>query len=180
MKMSILFGALALSAGAQAAGPVALLTPVSFAASTDARMEVRDECKLGDMLATRVGAALTRYTKSTGTTTSTDGDVVKVTVTTIWGARGNNWTGPKGLAIDADLMHDGKVERSTKMHRTTMGGFFGAFKGICSFMDRDAEGLAKEIAQWVRDPRYKPPAVEAAPDADAASPAASAASASGN
>jgi len=146
--------ALALCAGARAATPVSLLTPVQFDPATDRRTEVKEECKLGQMFETHVGESLPRYTKSTGTTTSTDGDVVRLTVTDIWGARGNSWTGPKGLFIRVELLHDGKVQRDTQLHRTSMGGFWGAFKGICGFMDRDAEALGKDVAKWVRDPHY--------------------------
>lgn len=142
---------------AAAVTPVALLTPVVFAPTTDPRAEVRDECKLGEMLATHVGDALHRANKGPGTTESTNGDVLKITVTTIWGARGNNWTGPKGLGLDAVIMHDGVVQRSTSLHRTTMGGFWGAFKGICGFMERDSVSIGKDLARWSRDPNFVPP-----------------------
>jgi hypothetical protein len=170
LALTAAISTLAWCAGAQAASQVSLLTPVSFAPSTDARAEVRDECKLGEQLETRVGDALRRSNKGPGTTTSTQGDVLKVTVTTIWGARGNNWTGPKGLAIHADLMHDGTVARSTDFHRTTMGGIWGPFKGICGFMDRNAESIGKDLARWSRDAKYELPQeapVETAPAASA-------------
>ncbi|MFL6630382.1 MAG: hypothetical protein ACJ8G1_28365 [Vitreoscilla sp.] len=145
---------------------VSLLTPVTFAPTTDPRAEVRDECKMGEMLETRVGDALRRLNKGPGTTTDpAQGDVLKVTVTTIWGARGNNWTGPKGLALEAQILHDGVVQRSTNLHRTTMGGFWGAFKGICGFMDRDTVSIAKDLARWSRDPKFVPPSEDVqAPD----------------
>ena len=150
--------------------PVALLTPVTFAPTTDPRAEVRDECKMGEQLATHIGDSLRHVNNGPGTTESTQGDVLKVTVTTIWGARGNNWTGPKGLTLDAVIMHDGVVLRSTSMHRTTMGGFWGAFKGICSFMDRNATAIGKDLATWTTDAKFTPPSegtvpVEAASEA---------------
>jgi hypothetical protein len=159
------------SASAAAATQVSLLTPVVFAPTTDPRAEVRDECKLGDMLATHVGDALRRANKGPGTTDSTNGDVLKITVTTIWGARGNNWTGPKGLGLDAVIMHDGVVVRSTSMHRTTMGGFWGAFKGICGFMDRDSVSIGKDLARWTRDPKFVPPSEDVTAPEAASAPA---------
>lgn len=164
---------LALSIGAHAATPVALLTPVTFAASTDKRLDVRQECKLGEVMEAQIGNALSRAGKgSPGTTTSTDGDVVKVNVLTIWGAGGNNWTGPKGLVIHVDMLRDGAVQRSSEFHRTTMGGFKGPFMGICGFMERNAETLGKDISRWVKDARYTgdsstPPAEEASGSAPA-------------
>jgi|AraplaCL_Col_mCL_1032037.scaffolds.fasta_scaffold00127_15 hypothetical protein len=149
---------------------VALLTPVTFAPTTDPRAEVRDECRMGEMLETRVGDALRHVNKGPGTTTDpAQGDVLKVTVTTIWGARGNSWTGPKGLALEAEILHDGVVQRSTKLHRTTFGGFWGAFKGICGFMERDTVSIAKDLARWSRDPKFVPPSEDVqAPDSPAA------------
>ena len=164
------FGSLALCTVAHAAAPVALLTPVLFDPSTDNRMEVRTECKLGEMLETHVGDALRHVNKGAGTTTTADGDVMKVTVMTIWGARGNNWTGPKGLLVHADLLQNGKVQRSIDVHRTTMGGFWGPFKGICGFMDRNAVSLGRDLASWSRDPKFVPeaaPMPAPAPDAAA-------------
>jgi hypothetical protein len=62
------------------------------------------------------------------------------------------------------------VQRSTSLHRTTMGGFWGGFKGICGFMDRDAVSIAKDLAKWSRDERFVPPSedVKAAEAANAA------------
>ena len=154
------------SGSAAADTPVALLTPVTFAPTTDPRAQVRDECKLGDMLATHVGDALRRVNKGPGTTESPNGDVLKITVTTIWGARGNSWTGPKGLGLDAVILHDGVVLRSTSVHRTTMGGFWGGFKGICGFMEREAVSISKDLARWSRDPKFTPRSEdETAPEA---------------
>jgi len=151
----VALAALASSIGAHAAAPVALLTPVTFAPSTDKRDEVKQVCKLGEVLETRIGKALSRAGDGgAGTTTATEGDVVKVNVLTIWGARGNNWTGPKGLIIHVDLMHDGATQRSVDLHRTTLGGLMGPFMGICGFMERDADSLGKDVAAWVRDPSY--------------------------
>ena len=160
---------------ASAATPVALLVPVTFAPTTEPRAQVRDECKLGEVLATHIGDSLRHVNKGPGTTESTQGDVLKVTVTTIWGARGNNWTGPKGLALDAVIMHDGVVQRSTSLHRTTMGGFWGAFKGICSFMDRNAVSIGKDLAKSTKDPKAIPQSEDVTVPEAASAPASEAA-----
>lgn len=164
------------AARAESTAEVSLLTPVTFAPTTDPRAEVRDECKLGHMLATRVGDALRRVNKGPGTTTEAGhGDVIRLTVTTIWGAGGNNWTGPKGLGLDAEFLHGGVVQRKTSMHRTTMGGFFGGFKGICGFMDRNATSIGKDVARWSRDPNFVPPSEDVEAPAGEAAPASAAA-----
>jgi hypothetical protein len=173
MKQVSMFAAALVLAGAAtsaaAATQVALLTPVVFAPTTDRRAAVREECKMGEMLEKHVGDALRRANKGPGTTDSTDGDVLKITVTTIWGARGNGWTGPKGLGLDAAILHDGVVVRSTSLHRTTFGGFWGAFKGICGFMERDSASIAKDLARWSRDPKFVPPSEDlGAPEAASA------------
>jgi hypothetical protein len=158
-----------------AAAPVALLTPVTFAPTTDPRAEVREECRMGEQLATHIGESLRHANGGPGTTDSPQGDVMKITVTSIWGARGNNWTGPKGLALDAVILHDGVVQRSTSVHRTTMGGFWGGFKGICSFMDRNAIGIGKDLARWSRDAKFLPPSEGANASEAASAPASDAA-----
>ncbi len=172
MKTSVLgavLAAIALCTSVHAATPVALMTPVSFDPSTDKREEVKTECKLGEMIETHVGNALRRANKGPGTTTSMDGSVLKVTVTTIWGARGNNWTGPKGLLIRADLFQDGKLDRSIDLHRTTLGGIMGPFMGICGFMERDVKTLADDVQLWLRDPKLAPEQTPAPPREPAAS-----------
>ena len=148
MKKIALVALLAISASAWADG-VQLLTPVTYAADSAVVPKVREACKLEDRLAADVGGALS------GSTTSTAGEVVKVSIVDVMGLGGGGWTGPKAISIRVDLMKDGKIERSTHLTRTTTGGVFGGFKGTCSMLERDSATLGKDVAKWVASESYK-------------------------
>jgi len=148
MKKIALVALLAISASAWADG-VQLLTPVTYAADSAVVPKVREACKLEDRLAADVGGALS------GSTTSTSGEVVKVSIVDVMGLGGGGWTGPKAISIRVDLMKDGKIERSTHLTRTTTGGVFGGFKGTCSMLERDSATLGKDVAKWVASESYK-------------------------
>ena len=148
MKKIALVALLAISASAWADG-VQLLTPVTYAADSAVVPKVREACRLEDRLATDVGGALS------GSTTSTSGEVVKVSIVDVMGLGGGGWTGPKAISIRVDLMKDGKIERSTHLTRTTTGGVFGGFKGTCSMLERDSATLGKDVAKWVASESYK-------------------------
>jgi len=148
MKKIALVALLAISASAWADG-VQLLAPVTYAADSAVVPKVREACRLEDRLATDVGGALS------GSTTSTSGEVVKVSIVDVMGLGGGGWTGPKAISIRVDLMKDGKIERSTHLTRTTTGGVFGGFKGTCSMLERDSATLGKDVAKWVASESYK-------------------------
>jgi hypothetical protein len=147
MKKIALVALLAMSASAWADG-VQLLTPVTYAAESSVVPKVREACKLEDRLAADVGGALS------GSTTSTAGTVVKVSIVDVMGLGGGGWTGPKAISIRVDLMTDGKIQRSTHLTRTTTGGAFGGFKGTCSMLERDSSTLGKDVAKWVASESY--------------------------
>ena len=138
---------LAASAAAHADG-VKLLTPVSYAAESSVVPKVREACKLEERLTEDVGSQLA------GTTDSTQGDVVRVSIVDVMGVGGGGWTGPKAISIRVELLKDGKLERSTHLTRTTSGGAFGGFKGTCSMLERDSSVLGKDVAKWVASSAY--------------------------
>ena len=149
MKKIALVAVLAMSVTASAwADGVQLLTPVTYATESAVVPKVREACKLEDRLAADVGGALA------GSTTSTAGTVVKVSIVDVLGIGGGGWTGPKVLSIRAELMKDGKVERTTRLTRTTTGGAFGGFMGTCAMLERDATTLGKDVAKWVASESY--------------------------
>ena len=142
MKKFVFAAVLAACAAAHAEG-VKLLTPVSYAAESAVVPKVREACKLELRLAEDVGSQLS------GTTDSTQGDVVRVSIVDVMGVGGGGWTGPKAVSIRVDLLKDGQVARSTHLTRTTTGGAFGGFMGTCSMLERDTKVLGKDVASWV-------------------------------
>jgi hypothetical protein len=144
----IAFAALLAACAAAHADGVKLLTPVSYAAESSVVPKVREACKIEARLASDVGEALG------GTTDSTQGEVVRVSIVDVMGVGGGAWSGPKAISLKVELLKDGKVERSTHLTRTTTGGAFGGFKGTCSMLERDSSVLGKDVAKWVASSAY--------------------------
>jgi hypothetical protein len=147
MKKIALLALAAFAAAAHADG-VALLTPVAYSAESSVVPRVREACKLEERLTIDVGDALGK------TTASTDGEVVKVSIVDVMGVGGGIWSGPKAISLRAELMKNGKVERSTRLTRTTTGGPLGGFQSTCAMLERDSSVLGKDVAKWVASESY--------------------------
>ncbi len=162
-------GAAFLSCAAHA-DPVSLLIPVTYDPKADIPQKVKDECRLDYELQSQISNALVRAFKSAnGTTTSTEGQTVRATITYVFGPAGGGWSGPKVVAIRAELLQDGKVQRETKLSRASV--FNVGFKGTCAILDKDARTLSKDVVKWIKDPAYstKEDAEPAQASGDAAS-----------
>ncbi len=143
-------GAAMLGSAAQAA-PM-LLSPVRYDPAASVPDKVREECRIDFQLESEISNALARRFKlPSGKTTSTDGETVRATITYVLGTAAGSWSGPKSITILVELLNNGKVERSTKLHRTSLP--FG-FRGTCAILDRDARSLGKDVVKWVEDPGY--------------------------
>nr|WP_315596049.1 hypothetical protein [uncultured Cupriavidus sp.] len=179
-----LFAALSLSSATAVAASqaVVLETPVTYAPGSEVVERVKTECHIEDMLANRVGDILRKRNKGgTGTVAvgadASGSQVLRLQISHVLGIGGGAWTGPKALTVIAELVEDGKVVRNTKVNRWSIGGFWGAFKGTCSILDRSAIVIAKDMARWVRDPSYVvkdegPPKDPSAAEAAASEPVA--------
>lgn len=135
--------ALLVVAGAARAGGPPLLTPVTYDSTATVQSAARDTCDIEGHLATDIGAALG------GTTTSTDGEVARVTILGATGIGGGAVTGPKTVLIRLEVLKDGAVVRMRHFTRRTRGGLFGAFKHVCTDFESDSQALAKDVARWV-------------------------------
>ena len=144
----IAFAALLAACAAAHADGIKLLTPLSYAAESSVVPKVREACKVEERLTADVGGALA------GTTESTQGEVVRVSIVDVMGVGGGAWSGPKAISIRVELLKDGKVERSTRLTRTTTGGPLGGFKGTCAMLERDSSVLGKDVAKWVASSAY--------------------------
>lgn len=159
---AVSLGAL-LCAPALAANPqtVLLETPVTYAPGAGVVDKVREECQIESMLATRVSDVLRRRNKGgdgriAAGTDAGEAQVMRLQITHILGVGGGAWTGPKAITVNAELIEGGKVVRHVKLNRWSIGGFWGAFKGTCSILNRSAVVLAKDLNRWARDPSYVP------------------------
>lgn len=156
----LLVGAACASLTSFAAEKVLLETPVKYSPNASVVEPVRRECKIEDMIVRNVGTALSkRNADGKGTIGSGDdaGDagVVRVQITNVFGVGGGAYSGPKAISVDAEMLKNGKVVRQVHLRRSSLGGFWGGFKGTCSILQRCAVTLGKDIASWVDDPSFK-------------------------
>lgn len=67
-----------------------------------------------------------------------------------YGGRGNNRGGIVGVI--GTLTMDGAILATFKALRSTRGGVFGGYKGICSKLSRCVKTLGSDIAGWLANP----------------------------
>ena len=60
--------------------------------------------------------------------------------------------GPKALTVAGELRENGKRIGTIRARRTTMGGPFGVFGGVCGMLRRCARTLGKDLAAWLEAP----------------------------
>ena len=69
---------------------------------------------------------------------------------------GNAFTGHfKSAAVRGVLFEDGAQVATVTARRTTRGGAFGGFKGSCQVLDRTAEKMGEDLAEWLAAPADK-------------------------
>ena len=117
-------------------------------------------CKIEDMLASRIGPMLgSLYKIDNGTVaagTDSAGDkVLRVQISHVLGVGGGAWSGPKAITVLAELIDGGKVTHTTKINQWTTGGMFGGFKGTCDILERSANAITKDLNKWVQNPLTK-------------------------
>ena len=147
--------ALLVSAGAAAAGDsIKLLRKVGFAEGAFVRPEVKSECNLEG----RVPEWVQQFAQKRGIHVDLvdalpdSGLVLELEIADAI-ELGNAWTGrQKGLVIQGRLLENGKLKGNFRGRRMTSGGFFGGYKGTCSFLGRCAKTLGSDVAEWLQSP----------------------------
>ncbi len=118
------------------------------------RAAVKEECNIDAYLGAQVLLAVSEINESAASTANVpvpgDATVVNLSILEVTGNGGNVYSGAKSMTVRADYMVAGKIVETTTMKVGTLGGFFGGFKGICGFLERDADTIAKRIARWVK------------------------------
>lgn len=170
------------AAGAQAG--VRLEVPITYMANAEAVEGTKRDCKIEEMLSSRIGPMLAKlYKIDKGTVdvgTDPGGDkVLRIQISHVLGAGGGAWSGPKAITIVAELLDGGQVTYYTKINEWTTGGVFGGYMGTCAILERSANALTKDLSEWVQNPVTKveeKPAPKGAPlpSADATRASASA------
>jgi hypothetical protein len=145
---------LPLPGAAGAGGSIKLLRTVGFAEGAFVRPEIRSECDL----ANKVPEWVQLYAAKKGIQIELvdalpqTGQVLELEIADAI-ETGNAWTGrQKGLVIQGRLLEDGQMKGNFRGRRMTSGGFFGGYKGTCSFLGRCAKTLGSDVADWLRSP----------------------------
>ncbi|BEV72479.1 MULTISPECIES: hypothetical protein [unclassified Paludibacterium] len=163
--------ALLLAQQSQAAGAL-LETPVRYTDDAGVVDSVKAECKIEDMLAKDVGAALADDHGGTGTIDAkadqSQQTVLRLRISFVMGVGGGGWTGPKAITVKPQLLENGKLTREGKLTRWSTGGAFAAFKGTCDILRRCSKQIAEDMVEWVKDPTYELDSEDPPKDASAA------------
>jgi len=140
---------LALPAGA---GTVKVQSPVPFAKSATVREQVREQCKLGEKLASFLADSNAEVELVEGAPGSA-GTVLAMEITEVHASGGGAFSGPKWMTVKGTLKKNGRSVSRFRAKRFSTGGAFGAFKGTCSIIGRCTKALGQDIGAWLRDPK---------------------------
>jgi hypothetical protein len=147
----------AAEAGAgNASAPVSVQTVVPFAEGAVIAGAVKRECKLGEKLSAFIkesgaekGVAVTQVAEASA---SAPGRVLVVEIADS-AAGGNAFIGHHTYTtVKGKLYQDGAEVGNFIGRRNSMGGAFGAFKGICAVLGRTVQALGSDIAGWLAQP----------------------------
>jgi len=160
MKKTLLTILLAYATTSWSATSTRLEIPVTYHPNAGVVENVKRECQIEDMLATRIGNALRKRNRDGNGTVEVGADpsgdnVLRLQITHVLGVGGGAWSGPKAITVNAELLENGKVVRQAKINRWSVGGVFGAFKGTCSILERSADAIGKDLSRWTQNAAYK-------------------------
>jgi hypothetical protein len=114
---------------------------------------VKRECGLdtmvGDWVLESVGKKYPGSAKLHQGDSAGNGKVLKVTIVNVVGVGGGAYSGPKTMAVRAELLQSGKVLATTTKERSSGGGAFGGMKGTCQIFGRVAKALGSDVAGWL-------------------------------
>jgi hypothetical protein len=134
---------------------IAVQVPANYAQDADIPPKVRAECMgletltgqlIVDMLKNK------KYAASYAVDEVNDASIgiaLRAQIVGITATPGGGWSGGKTMVVKAELFQDGILVDSAVRSRSSKGGLFGAVKGNCDILERDAEALAADIYVWL-------------------------------
>jgi hypothetical protein len=128
-----------------------LVSPAEYKDGIMVSDAVRAECELPDKVPAYIVEAVEDDSEVTlaDASVGTSGRVLRVMIDDVMVS---GFGGPKALTISGELRENGKVIGTIRARRTTSGGAFGAFQGVCGMLRRCANTLGKDIAAWLEAP----------------------------
>jgi hypothetical protein len=109
---------------------------------------VRNECQVGEKLSAYVQSAAKNAKPSD---TPNVGRYVDMTITEVLAFRGG-WSGPKSITVAGSLLKNGAKVATFRAQRFSTGGIWGPMKGTCAIVARCTKAIAKDIADWLKNP----------------------------
>jgi len=134
------------------AGTVKVKTPVPYAKSVSVRPQVKEQCKLGEKLASFLAESNSEVELVEGTLGSS-GSVLAMEITEVHASGGGAFSGPKWMTVKGTLKKNGRAVSRFRAKRFSTGGAFAAFKGTCSIIGRCTKALGRDIGAWLQDPK---------------------------
>lgn len=127
-----------------------VVNKVIYSSNAVIREAIINECDLPNTLSNSLKAATeSQYPQILDNIANVDdADLLNVEITHAEGTGGGAWTGPKSVAIKANLIRHGKVVGDFKGSRIADAGGYGT----CAILQRSARRLGQDIADWLQNP----------------------------
>lgn len=139
------------SSFALAGNAVTIVSPADFKSGIVVSDAVKAECELR----TRIPLYIKEAAEKDAAVNLAEGKVGKrgrVLRVTIEDVLVGGFGGPKALTIKGELRENGELIGTISARRTTMGGPFGAFAGVCGSLHRCAKTLGRDLTEWLEAP----------------------------
>lgn len=124
---------------------------IAFTSTDAAPQKVQDECGLQ----TDIPKYLSKYAKKEVVLVdelNPEGRRLELEISHAYAPGGGAWSGAKYVEVRGQLMEGETQVGSFTGSRYSTGGMFGGFKGTCSIVGRCGKAIAKDIAEWLKNP----------------------------
>lgn len=136
-------------AASAAENTIGIPQAVPIAENLNVPQAVRNECQLGE----KVSTFLAEFAPDVRVSDDTkQGRYLRMAITEVNAFGGGAWSGPKWMTVTGTLVEDDKSIASFRAKRFSTGGAFGGFKGTCAIIGRCTKAIAKDIAEWLKNP----------------------------
>lgn len=136
---------------------ISISESIAYARDSGATTRVMNECiidrQLPDFIESYAGNIDIAVVQKNGRVSSKNkGKVLVMEFSDIIGTGGGAWSGSKSVTVKGELFENKKMIGSFKARRVSGGGFWGAYKGTCSILERCVNTLGKDISIWLSSP----------------------------
>lgn len=124
------------------------VVPIAYGPNSNVSNEAREKCKFDDDL----GADVTAAIPGSGIDASAAVDKrLLLEITRITGAEAT-WEGRISVIVEGKLESHGETVGSFRLKRSSLGGVSGGMGAVCRGLDKIAEDMSYDIADFVERP----------------------------